>query len=201
MLEVLIKRNVSAGKKQGIGLLFFLFMASCMLAQKADWVIVDGYVITKKNDTLWGELKFDKNKPFDLFKQVQFKQGKEKGQFKPQKPNAIKGFKLVDKEYESIKIGGKFVFMQVMLRGKISVYEYLDKEVMEYTEEPEFFIIKKGISNEPMEVLLDSKFKKEIAPFLSDDPEIKKESEKMPLEEKDFLALIAKYNARNPETK
>lgn len=175
-------------------LLFFLSFGLFVHSQND---FAKGYIIGPKNDTIQGEVKLFTKHEMDHYVKVMFKAKPTLG-VKQYLPLKIHGYGFEDKNYVSIKYYEMWVFMQVICYGKIMFYEYklpvsLGNEKMESM----YFVVKGGL-DEMTQIITDSKIKKQIKPFISDDKELLKEIEKEDLDYGKLVQLIEKYNLRNP---
>lgn len=177
--------------------LFLLFFLSSIIFGYSQNDFASGYIIGPKNDTIKGEVKLFTKNEMDHYVKAMFRYKPNTGpkQFLPSK---IHGYGFDDKNFQSLKYYDMWVFMQVICLGKIRMYEYKPPVVMGNTKmESAYFIIKGGLE-EMTQIFTDSKIKKQIKPFISDDKELLKEIEKEDLDYNKLVQLIERYNERNP---
>ena len=175
-------------------LLFFLSLGLFVHSQND---FAKGYIIGPKNDTTQGEVKLFSKNELDHYVKVMFRL-KPTGNGKQYLPQKIHGYGFDGKDYVSLKYYEMWFFMQVICRGKIMFYEFKPPVAMANDRmESMYFIIKGGL-NEMTEIVMDSKLKKHIKPFINDDKQLVKEIEKEDLDYNKLVQLIERYNERNP---
>lgn len=182
----------------------FLILSSSSAYSQKDYE--EGYIITNKNDTIYGQVKDRKSPPFaDLYRKIRFKGNS----VFPKKfgPKDILGYKKGDDIYESVwlEVSLKFFrmeynnipnkgekqFMKVIRRGYLSYYqdEFMDSEsdyidtvdLFKRDDEPYFVRVTQGIFGLK---------KKKLAAYFNDCPalvqKIEREEFKNPIEIADF---------------
>lgn len=156
-----------------------------------------GYIIGPKNDTIKGEVKLFIKNEMDYYVKVLFR-AKPVGNGKQYLPAKIHGYGLEDRHYASMKYFDIWVFMQIVCKGKIMFYEYKPPVSMGNEKmESMYFAIKSG-ENEMVQIFPDSKVRKQIKSFISDDKELLKETEGKELHYGELVDIITRYNERNP---
>lgn len=178
-----------------IALLLFFLSFGLFVHSQNDFA--KGYIIGPKNDTTQGEVKLFTKNELDHYVKVMFRL-KAPGNGKQYLPQKIHGYGFDGKDYMSIKYYDMWVFMQVVCRGKIMFYEYKAPVAMGNDRMESMYFIIKGGMDEMTQIMTESKVKKQIKPFISDDKELLKEVEKEDLDYNKLVQLIERYNERNP---
>ena len=168
--------------------LFILFMLTATVSSAQDG-FMEGYVITTKNDTLYGEVKDRTPEPFGkLYRKIRLKQD---GKLFTKKcsPSDVISYKKGNDLFESIwlekeseffktkyisKMGvGERVFMMLMVKGKLSYYhwEWRDPDSGIYMYQEMF---KKEDSDEMVRAVqgVFGLKKNIVAEYLSDQPDL-----------------------------
>ncbi|MCD6067824.1 MAG: hypothetical protein K0S33_2650 [Bacteroidetes bacterium] len=175
-----------------------IFIIACLfcagLAAQNDFAA--GYIIGPKNDTIRGEVKLFVKNEMDYYVKTMFR-NKPAGGGKQYFPSKIHGYGVEDRHYASIKYYDLWVFMQVVCKGKIMFYEYKPPVALGNDKMQSQFFILKGGFEEMEQIFPDTKVKKQIRSFISDDKELVKEIENTELHYAELVQLIDRYNQRN----
>ncbi len=156
-------------------LLFFGFYSSITNAQD--------YVITAKGDTLRGKVKMFVN---GLDKRVQVTQNDKKKQTFT--IIQIRGFYLQGENYRPVKFADSYVFMKLLKQGYLSLYAFQMKGQLTYDGR---YLLK--MDNQGMEVP-NLGFKKAMARFLSECPELTTQIEDGNRGYKELDKIIDEFN-------
>ena len=184
----------------------FLFLLSCLFLQKirAQAEFAPGYIINTKHDTLWGEIKVNLKNQTECFAKIYFRTkcdtSLSHGKPSPTRSyqaNKIDGFGFEGNNYSSVKLDNHWVFMITHCQGKICLFEY-KAPVSSGNEkmESEYYVMKGGFENLQI-IAMDSKLKKHMKPFVSDDKILWKDFEKNNFDFGVVMQLISNYNERN----
>ncbi|MFK7811405.1 MAG: hypothetical protein AB8B59_02860 [Maribacter sp.] len=100
-------------------LLVLTFSTSFALIAQDDFQ--DGYVVTNKNDTLFGKVRDRDTKGFNLgiYEKIRFKRKSRKKRFAPKD---IIAYKIGNKHYKSFFLGREMVFFRVGSEGRLNHY-------------------------------------------------------------------------------
>jgi hypothetical protein len=179
-----------------------VFLYSCLFlavfAAKSQNDFAPGYIISgPKNDTIKGEVKLFIKNEMDYYVKAMFRT-KPSGGGRQCLPAKIHGYGVDGRNYAAIKYYDMWVFMQIICKGKIMFYEYKPPVALGNDKmQSQFFILKGGMDDEMVQVFPDSKVKKQVKPFISDDKELLKEIENTELHYDELVGIINKYNERN----
>jgi hypothetical protein len=178
----------------------FFFIAKSYLAQHKKEVHIPvfykGYVINAKNEKIEGEVKEFKN-DMDAYMKISFRE-KEGAPIKQFIPAKIHGYGFENRNFASIKWFEMWVFMEVLSKGIISVYEFKPPVSMGNERmESQYFVIK-GANKELAQIFPDNKLKKQIREFISDDKELLKTLDNYKdFKLGEFLSVVEEYNQRH----
>lgn len=180
-------------------ILLFLFTVSLFAQQKKEVhvpIFYKGYYINAKNEKIEGEIKEFKSE-MDAFMKVSFRE-KENAPIKQFIPAKIHGYGFENRNFASIRWFEMWVFMEVLSKGMISVYEFKPPVSMGNERmESQYFVIK-GANKEMAQIYPDGKLKKQIKEFIADDKELIKTLDNYKdFKLGEFLSVIEEYNQRH----
>jgi hypothetical protein len=170
---------------------FICFNALLIHAQS---VLIKGYIVNEKGDTLKGEAKVNPKKEIDNYNKVNFKD--ETGLQKLYKPNKIKAYGFNDEQYISMDSDGEKKFYKVLATGEINFYK-LGYEAMRMNQlvfEVEYYV--SNADDKELVVIKESKFKKQLSEWMKDNTEFIEaygDEKKFNLEK--ALEVIKNYNS------
>jgi hypothetical protein len=151
------------------------------------------YIITTKGDTIRGEAKVNPKKESEAYEKVIFKDAN--GVQKNYKPGKTKGYGVQDKHFITLNFEGEPRFYRVLTRGDINLYmlAFESMRMNEATYDIEYFLSKPD--NKKLVTVKQSKFKKQIADWMEDNPEFLEGYD----DEKEFdsekaISVITQYN-------
>jgi hypothetical protein len=147
--------------------LIALMAGFTLFSMKAQQTYVKGYLVTDKGDTLKGEIKLNPKKEHEAYSKVFFKD--QTGVQKGYKPGKTKAYGYDNTHYIAMDSEEEQKFFQVMASGAINLYKlgYEGMRMNEITHEVEDYIAK----DDKMELVKESKFKKQISDWMKDNPE------------------------------
>ena len=182
-------------------LLLFLFASTfCFTSWSQETGYVKGYVVTIEGDTLAGLVKNKNATPYRVLIDIKFKRD-EKSKVETFSPDRLKGFRIGTKQYVSKEVhlnsGVEKLFVEVIIDGHLSYYE------LEYTgfgagNISEYVILEKA--NEKTQLAYDEhsvaiNFKKKMAEYLRDAPELVAKINNGTYTRKHVEAIVKEYNA------
>jgi hypothetical protein len=148
----------------------FLFLAfSASLIANAQGPFYPGYIVTAKGDTVRGEVRAPKNE-LEPFSKVFFKDGN--GLQKNYKPEKIKSYVVNNDRYVSMLSEGELAFYKVVTAGYITLY-VLQFETIRMNSpilDSEYYF--SHPKSKSLVIIKEGKFKKQIADYMKDNPEI-----------------------------
>ncbi len=159
-------------------------------------VYIKGYIINAKNEKIVGEIKEFKN-DMEAYSKISFRESETKPtkQFLPVK---IHGYGIEELHYASIRWLDMWVFMHVIQKGIINLYEYKPPVAMGNEKMQTQFYVIKGANTELIQVFPETKLKKQIKELIHDDKELFKEMDDMKtFEYGDYVMMIQRYNERH----
>ena len=145
------------------------------------------YIVTVRNDTLLGEVKFNT-----------YSQGNETVMLKDPRtkkqhftPNTARAFRYQGKNYQSVLLRDHYTFMQVIEPGYLSVYEHQELSRTSGTQETNYYL-KMNMG----EVVLVPKigFRKKIAPMLKECSVVYRKIKNKNYDYGDLKAIVTEYN-------
>ncbi len=159
-------------------------------------IYLKGYIINAKNEKIEGEIKEFKN-DMEAYSKISFRENETKPtkQFIPVK---IHGYGIEEMHYASIKWLDMWVFMHVLQKGIINMYEYKPPVAMGNEKMQTQFYVIKGANRELIQVFPESKLKKQIKELIHDDKDLLKEMDDMKtFEYGDYVMMVQRYNERH----
>ncbi len=134
---------------------------------------VRGYLISKNEDTLRGEVRYHPKKEIENYGKITFKDAV--GGQKTYKPDQIKGYGGGGKHFISDKFNGEITFYRVHAVGKILLLEimYDNYAPNEAPYKSEYFFSVRG--DKEYTKLKENKAKKQMKEFMKDNPEFIKD--------------------------
>ncbi|MDP2387034.1 MAG: hypothetical protein Q8M29_11720 [Bacteroidota bacterium] len=174
-----------------------LLILAFTIPAKSQNEFAQGYIIGPKNDTIKGEVKLFTKNEMDYYVKMFFR-NKPVGNGKQYLPAKIHGYGVEERHYASIKYFDIWVFMQIICKGKIMFYEYKPPVSMGNEKMESMYFAMKGGENEMVQIFPNSKVKKQLKPFISDDKELTKEMEGLEMHYNEIVDFISRYNERNP---
>jgi hypothetical protein len=128
-----LKRSIW-GKCHTLKIQFLLILLSVTIGANAQLNFKKGYVITNSNDTLYGKINDgggNRNARVCMFKQIK---GSKAVKYYP---NDIKAYRFKNEKYYAtkrviIKGESRYVFVDVLIEGKINLYHYRKTKDMNY---------------------------------------------------------------------
>ena len=185
---------------RGFQLLLFLFASTfCFTSWSQETGYVKGYVVTIEGDTLTGLVKNKNTTPYRVLIDIKFKRD-EKSKVETFSPDRLKGFRIGTKQYVSkevhVHFGVERLFVEVIVDGHLSYY------ALEYTgfgagNISEYVILEK--TNEKDQLVYDEhsvaiNFKKKMAEYLKDAPELVAKINNGTYTRKHVEAIVKEYN-------
>ncbi|WP_317899814.1 hypothetical protein [Aurantibacillus circumpalustris] len=163
-------------------------------------VLEKGYYINTRNDTVWGKVQTNPEDPTDLYKQFGFKNNRSK---KPKMLNAqrAKAYGVGDKDYVSVELNGKKIFLQRLVTGRLNFYQYeYNGKIEGYAAiESDFYI--KDTGADPSEADLKELkkisglfYKRGLKPYFKDQPMIWSDLDKYNFDEVSVIAAVKEFN-------
>jgi hypothetical protein len=145
------------------------------------------YVVTVRNDTLPGEVKFN---TYSLSNEsVTLKdKNKKKQNFTP---NTAKAFKFRGNLYHSVLLRDHYTFMQVIESGYLSMYEHQDLSRQSGAQEINSYL---KMNMGELVSIPKIGFRKKIAPLLQDCPSVYQKVEEKTYDFSDLKAIAIEYN-------
>ena len=181
-------------------LLLFLFASTfCFISWGQETGYAEGYIVTVAGDTLTGLVKNKNATPYRVLIDIKFKRD-EKSKVETFSPDRLKGFRIGMKQYvpKDVKLnfGVEKLFVEVIVDGHLSYY------ALEYTgfgagNISEYVILEKV--NEKSQLVYDERsvainFKKKMAEYLKDAPEIVAKLNNGTYTRKHVEAIVKEYN-------
>jgi hypothetical protein len=149
------------------------------------------YVVTIKGDTLWGKVKYYSHSGVkyagNSSKYVQLTPAE--GKKSTHEILKTISFSMDNEIYHTVKFEQSYAFMKLIKRGYLSLYGYQMEN--QTTWDGRYFVKKDG-------ALLDVPnlgFKKRVAAYLADCPEVVKNIESGVLGKSELLKIVEEYNA------
>lgn len=170
-------------------LIFCLFASGLFAQQNA----IKAYVVTLKGDTVRGEAQMNPKKPLQHYDKLVFKDLN--GVQKNYKADKLKSYCLDKEYYIGFTYDGEPKFYHALVRGSVNLYEvkFEFQQGKEVITESEYFLSQPD--NKKMIPVKTAKFKKQLADWTKDKPEI---AENYPddkeFDEKAAIASITEYN-------
>jgi len=180
--------------------LLFLFASTfCFISWGQETGYAEGYIVTVAGDTLTGLVKNKNATPYRVLIDIKFKRD-EKSKVETFSPDRLKGFRIGMKQYvpKDVKLnfGVEKLFVEVIVDGHLSYY------ALEYTgfgagNISEYVILEK--INEKSQLVYDERsvainFKKKMAEYLKDAPEIVAKLNNGTYTRKNVEAIVKEYN-------
>ncbi|MCW3091956.1 MAG: hypothetical protein JWP81_3025 [Ferruginibacter sp.] len=175
----------------------FTFFPMCMTSQVLTGYN-SGFVVTNKNDTIYGLLKLRNTFPYRVHESVLFRQTEE-AQPQPFPPAEIKGFVIGKEIYESKYLSDKKErkgFFQIKIKGFLSYYEMESyggpqagssyKVLLQKEDTDQLFIYDVGNFFFP--------FRRKLSEYLKDYPELASKIKHNVYNEVHIIQIVNKYN-------
>ncbi|MFL5753112.1 MAG: hypothetical protein ACJ76F_06880 [Bacteroidia bacterium] len=176
-------------------LCFSVYVLMCSgISAQADYA--PGYILNVKGDTVKGEIKVNHKNEMEVYSKVAFRE-KNPGAVRQMLPAKIHGFSFDGLEYASVRLDNQWVFMQVICRGKIMFYEYKPPVALGNERMQSQYFLMKGGFEEMDQFFVDSKAKKHLKDYISDDKTLLKDIEALSMDYSGLVQTINKYNERN----
>lgn len=186
-------------------LLFFfsaLLLATGLFAQdKKGLDFTDGWVLTKKGDTLRGKVCYENTKTGERFEKIKFIDAKDATQQKKSYgPEKLTSFGTKGLVFEFIVLDADIppMIMERVVTGDLNLYRCWFKTEMSTPQKMDYVVgmfLKKKESTELYEVL-DKKFQKEMAAYFKGDEDIVKLIKEKNYTVKDIDKIVMAYNAK-----
>jgi hypothetical protein len=154
---------------------------------------VKGYVITEKGDSINGEIKFNPKKEYDVYVKLPFKDAN--GAQKNYKPEKVKRYGIENRQFSSFEEGGEFRFFEALAKGDISLFKTVTEatRMNETSFEPEYYLMR---SDKKLVDVKETKFRKQIAEWMKDQPEIAEEyPDEKKFDPEKAVLVIRHYNS------
>ncbi len=173
--------------------LFFLFLVSAYLNAQTDFR--PGYVLKNNKDTLYGDI--DYRGDLIMRKNCRFRDAEDK--IYEYSPNDIIGYRFTNsKFYVTREVNGKKIFLEYLVKGKISFFYMKDNEGEHYYIEKEDAKLTELPYEEGIKYVNDKPFyytsKKHIwilDNYMQDAPELKPEIQSIEKPERKYLIQLA----------
>lgn len=179
--------------KKTVGLLSLLLLCSVSVFAQSD--LIEGYVITLKDDTLRGNIKLNPKKELEIFEKVTLIISEtEKKTFKP---NKIKSYHIDKAHFVSRQLDDEMAFFKVLSSGKLILLEYQyywEKPSKEVIVKSEYYVEKRG-EIKAIKIKQGSKYKKQLAEIMADNEELIKSFDDKDFDPVDMVEIFNQYNA------
>ena len=181
-------------------LLLLLFASTlCFISRGQETGYAKGYIVTITGDTLTGLVKNKNMTPYRVLIDIKFKR-EEKSKVETFSPDQLNGFRIGTKQYVSkegkLNFSLEKLFVEVIVDGHLSYY------ALEYTgfgagNISEYVILEK--INEKSQLAYDERsvainFKKKMAEYLKDAPELVAKINDGTYTRKHVEAIVKEYN-------
>lgn len=188
--------------KQLLGLLFLFALSLNAFGQGTKGQeFVDGWVATKKGDTLRGKVCYENSKTGERYEKVFFIDAKDATNAKKRMGNErLTAFGTADKVFEWVTLEESIppLIMERVVGGDLNLYrcwfKTMDSTPQKMTYEVGMFLKKKD--NPEFYEVMDKKFQKEMAAYFKGDEDIVRMIKEKEYTIKDIDKIVQAYNAK-----